>query len=80
VRIKVLAAARMRVNLLCRTTALLASAALTPCWAASSPNCSDLAAQILTNPDVVAATSVLVPAQRGVFTTAPLCDQRRAPR
>ena len=61
-RIKILAGARARVNLLCGTTALLASTVLTPCWAASLPNCSDLAAQIFTNPDVVAATSVLVPA------------------
>jgi len=61
-QIKMLAEARTRVNLLCATTALLASTALTPCWAGSPPNCSDLAAQILTNPDVVAATSVLVPA------------------
>jgi hypothetical protein len=61
-QIKILGKARTRVNLLCGTTALLASTALTPCWAVSLPNCSDLAAQILTNPDVVAATSVLVPA------------------
>src|SRR6516165_2859808 len=62
-QIEILAGARTRVNLVCgTTTALLASAALTPCWAASLPNCTDLAAQILTNPDIVAATSVLVPA------------------
>ena len=61
-QIKILAEAGTRVNLLCATTALLASTALTPCWGAAPPNCSDLAAQILTNPDVVAATSVLVPA------------------
>ena len=61
-QIKMLAGARTRVNFLCRMTAFLASAVLTPCWAAEPPNCSALAAQISTNPDVVAATSVLVPA------------------
>jgi hypothetical protein len=61
-QIKILAGARTRVNLLCGTMTLLASTALTPCWAASLPNCSGLAAEILTNPDIVAATSVLVPA------------------
>jgi hypothetical protein len=60
---KVLAGSRRRIILLGWAAALLGTTALLPSPSkAATPSCSALAAQVLTNPDISAATSAVQPA------------------